>query len=106
MAPSGLRANGMGDCGRPRSGMKRPKIAALLAALLFLVVAAAVAQFKPASPQPSAPQQPPQQPQSETPPLFSTNVNLVRLLVSVRNSNGELITNLEKQDFRLLDSGV
>ncbi len=96
----------MSDCGRRRSGMKHPKIAALLAAPLFLIASLAAGQFKPAGQQPSVPQQPPQQPQSETPPLFSANVNLVRLLVSVRNSNGELITNLEKRDFRIFDSGV
>jgi Ca-activated chloride channel family protein len=38
--------------------------------------------------------------------VFSANVNLVRLLVSVRDSNGALITNLDRQDFRVLDNGV
>lgn len=39
-------------------------------------------------------------------PTFSVKVNLVRLLVSVRNQNGAPLTNLDKQDFRILDTGV
>lgn len=66
------------------------------------------AQFKPANPNPqqqTAPQ-PPAQRETEAPPLFSVKVNLVRLLVSVRDASGELLTNLDKQDFRVLDSSV
>jgi Ca-activated chloride channel family protein len=33
-------------------------------------------------------------------------VNLVRLLVSVRDQHGSIITNLNKEDFRVMDSGV
>jgi Ca-activated chloride channel family protein len=40
------------------------------------------------------------------PPTFSVKVNLVRLLVSVRDATGRLLTDLNKDDFRLLDSGV
>jgi Ca-activated chloride channel homolog len=40
------------------------------------------------------------------PPVFSVKVNLVRLLVSVRDSSGALLTNLTKQDFRVLDNNV
>jgi len=61
-----------------------------------------VAQFKPASP-PAAPDQKPSQAQG---PLYSTSVNLARLLVSVRDRQGAIITNLNKEDFRLTDSGV
>jgi Ca-activated chloride channel homolog len=65
------------------------------------------AQFKPATaPAPSQSQQPPATSQTAPPPLFSANVNLVRLLVSVRDSMGALITNLDRQDFRVLDSGI
>lgn len=75
----------------------------------------AYGQFKPAGPQttptpaPSPPYTPtplPSETPQQPPPIFSVKVNLVRLLVSVRNSAGALITNLEKQDFRVLDSGV
>ena len=78
----------------------------ITAALLFLAFSAA-AQFKPASP---ATEQPPgaasQQAGPAAPPIFSVKVNLVRLLVSVRDGSGALLTNLGKQDFRVLDSNV
>jgi Ca-activated chloride channel family protein len=87
--------------------MMRRSALTRLAALLLSIAPFTSAQFKPASPpdQPQAQQQPPA-PQPGSPPLFSANVNLVRLLVSARNSDGSLITNLERQDFRLLDDGV
>jgi Ca-activated chloride channel family protein len=69
-----------------------------LLALIFGVSAAA--QFKPANPNGS---------QAETPsgqPTFSIGVNLVRLLVSVRDAKGILQTNLNKDQFRILDCEV
>jgi Ca-activated chloride channel family protein len=39
-------------------------------------------------------------------PTFAIKVNLVRLLVSVRDATGAILTNLNKQDFRVADSGV
>ncbi|HEX4748640.1 MAG TPA: VWA domain-containing protein [Bryobacteraceae bacterium] len=85
-----------------------------IAPALLAVCALASAQFRPASPTPDAPrspqQAPPQQqpptPQQSPPPVFRINSNLVRVLASVRNANGELITNLDKQDFRLLDNSL
>ncbi len=85
-------------------------------AFAFLcLTSAAAAQFKPAYP-PQQPQQLPPRPQQspppaqpapqEAPPTFSVRVNLVRLLVSVRDANGALLPNLNKQDFRVLDSNV
>lgn len=88
----------------------------LLAALC--VSAAAQAQWKPAIPVPPSqiPTQPGQQPQGyplprqqgpwNEPPIFSVKVNLVRLLVSVRDRAGVLRTDLNKQDFQVFDSGV
>ncbi len=98
----------MNDCGHRRSGMTRPRLGLTVAGLLFVVAAVSVAQFKPANPPPGASpvQQPGIPPQSTQPPLFSVKVNLVRLLVSVRDSMGAIITNLDRQDFRVLDSGV
>jgi Ca-activated chloride channel homolog len=55
------------------------------------------AQFKPAAPS---------QPQGGEPPVFSVKVNLVRLLVSVRDEAGAILTNLNKEDFRVADSDV
>ena len=56
------------------------------------------AQFKPA--EPSATDTPPDTPN------FSLKVNLVRLLVSVRDASGNLLTSLNKDDFRVSDSGT
>jgi len=66
----------------------------------------ALAQFKPAHPvsQPPAPQEPPRAPGES--PTFSIKVNLVRLLVSVRDQFGALLTNLSREDFHVLDTGV
>ena len=65
------------------------------------------AQFKPAypAPHPSTPRTEQQQAPAE-PPTFSVKVNLVRLLVSVRDQFGGVLTNLNREDFRVLDSGV
>lgn len=80
----------------------------LTAGLLLLAAPIAIGQFKPANPpsNTSTPQQPNGTSQSTPPPLFTVKVNLVRLLVSVRDSMGGLITNLDRQDFRVFDSGV
>jgi Ca-activated chloride channel family protein len=56
-------------------------------------------QFKPANPN-----SPP--PPAAGQPTFSVKVNLVRLLVSVHNQFGAVLTGLDKQDFRVVDSGV
>ena len=73
-------------------------------ALLYTVAACIGAQFKPADP--SAQQRPSQSSQSQEPPVFSVKVNLVRLLVSVRDESGAVLTNLNKEDFQVTDSGV
>src|SRR5437868_2459768 len=77
----------------------------ITAALLFLAFSAA-AQFKPASPPEQTPGATPKQAGQAAPPIFSVKVNLVRLLVSVRDGSGALLTNLGKQDFRVQDSNV
>jgi Ca-activated chloride channel family protein len=78
--------------------------AALRLSLGMLAIAAATyGQFKPATPeQPELaplPQKPGQQ------PTFSIKVNLVRLLVSVHDPAGGVVTNLNKDAFRVYDSG-
>jgi Ca-activated chloride channel homolog len=85
----------------------------LVLAITWLTLALnAWGQFKPANPPPTAgPAQQQQSPASDrpspgTPPLFSVKVNLVRLLVSVRNAAGALLTSLDRQDFRILDSNI
>ena len=62
----------------------------------------AQAQFKPAAQTPGEPQHPDQ---SEA-PTFSARVNLVRILVTVRDSSGAIVSKLNKSDFSIQDSGV
>lgn len=76
--------------------MKRRSLRAL--SLIFAILPMGWAQFKPANP--SAQQGP------ESPNTFSVKVNLVRLLVSVKNHAGAPVTNLNKDDFEVLDSGT
>lgn len=59
----------------------------------LLSVALLFGQFKPADPKP------------DDTPNFSVKVSLVRLLVSVHDASGALLTNLNKEDFKILDSG-
>jgi len=84
MALFGWTGNGMNGC-LSRNGL-----------LLFCGAALAWGQFKPANP--ARP--------SDEGPTFAIKVNLVRLLVSVRDANGAILTNLNKEDFRVADSGV
>jgi Ca-activated chloride channel homolog len=55
---------------------------------------------------PPNPQTPPAQRAPNEPSFFSVKVNLVRLLVSVRDRYGALATNLDKDAFQVFDSGV
>lgn len=74
----------------------------------------AAAQWTPVNPSPAPPQASRQAPaqtprpqaNASAPPVFSVKVNLVRLLVSVRDRYGALRPNLDKQDFQILDNGV
>jgi Ca-activated chloride channel homolog len=62
-------------------------------------------QFKPANPAPHS-AKPERQQGSEETPSFSVKVNLVRLLVSVRDRSGAPVTDLSKADFRVFDTEV
>ena len=44
--------------------------------------------------------------EAEAPPSFRVDVKLVRLLVNVKDSRGELVAGLEAKNFRVFDSGV
>jgi Ca-activated chloride channel family protein len=72
-----------------------PRLAATLA---FFSLWVASAQFKSADPAH-------EQSRDQT-PTFSVKVDLVRLLVSVRDQNGKLITDLDKSAFQISDSGT
>jgi Ca-activated chloride channel family protein len=77
-----------------------------LALAVLCMSALSWAQFKPAEPSAKpAPEQHTEKSQ-EGQPTFSIKVNLVRLLVSVRDKAGALCTNLRKQDFLIKDSGT
>ncbi len=82
-----------------------PKRRVKAALLSVLFAAGLAAQFRPAYP-PTQPAPPPAQAPPGGSPTFSVKVNLVRLLVSVHAPSGATVTNLNKQDFRLMDSGV
>ncbi len=73
----------------------RPYLAASFAILSLSV---ASGQFKSAKP-------PREEPRDQT-PTFSVKVDLVRLLVSVRDRNGKLVTDLSKSEFQVADSGT
>jgi Ca-activated chloride channel family protein len=89
--------------------MRPASAAPLLAAVLAVLFSApAIGQFKPAAPpkDTAGTEQSGTASQAPTPPLFSVKVNLVRLLVSVRDADGAVITNLDRGDFRVLDEGI
>ena len=113
--PFGLTASGMSGYSPALSGVFKPnRQFRRVVPLLPLLAGTLAAQFKPAypssPPSQSAPARPspapPAQQGPEAPTTFSVRVNLVRLLVSVRNRSGVLLTNLNKQDFRVMDTGV
>ncbi len=80
--------------------LSRPSLA------ICLVSLAANAQFKPAHPvQPPVLQPLPQKNSGES-PTFAIKVNLVRVLVTVRDPAGALIGSLTKQDFAVEDTGI
>lgn len=60
------------------------------------------AQFKPAEAPPESHSRTP----ADRQPTFAVKVNLVRLLVSVRDRNGAVRTDLGKEDFLIKDSGT
>ncbi len=79
---------------------------AIVFCLCGLIAASGQAQFKPADPSRRPAAEPVPQKSGGENPTFKIKVNLVRLLVTVRDANGGLVTNLGKQDFQVLDSGV
>lgn len=72
--------------------------ACFLCLLVVFSLPSVSAQFKPATP--------PSEQSPEQVPTFSVKVDLVRLLVSVRDQTGKLITDLTKSDFHLSDTGT
>jgi Ca-activated chloride channel family protein len=85
------------SCAHPK--MARNIWPYLAAALTLFSSPVASAQFKPATP-------PAHEGARDQTPTFSVKVDLVRLLVSVRDQNGKLVTDLNKSDFQISDSGT
>jgi VWFA-related protein len=80
-----------------------PKVrshAAIIAAVLFLVVAQLQSQDEP---QLHTKQTPPAETQQA--PTFSANVKVVNLLATVRDKHGAVVSNLGKDDFKLEEDG-
>jgi len=84
--------------------MKRRKATLRAAPALLATAITACGQFKPFNPeQPPVLSPLPQKPGQ--PPTFSIKVNLVRLLVSVRDPAGGVVTSLNKDAFHIYDNG-
>src|SRR3981189_1145034 len=90
----------------------RRTCARLLNALLAAICADCLAQAQEA-PTKTEPQSPAAQTPAndtsevstrDTPPTFRVRVNLVLVRVVVRNANGQIVTNLKKEDFQLSDN--
>jgi Ca-activated chloride channel homolog len=75
-----------------------------LTACIAIGVLSLRAQFKPAEPTPQAPTKAPHD-QPDV-PTFSVKVSLVRLLATVRDANGAVLTSLNRDDFHVLADGV
>lgn len=98
-------ASGTRRCCQPRKKMTRGRFRAAVAIAAGLSLSPlGWAQFKPVNPAPPAKpgRQKPEAPAEA--PSFSVKVNLVRLLVSVRDTSGVPVTNLAKPDFRVFDN--
>jgi Ca-activated chloride channel homolog len=74
--------------------------------VLVALAAAAWAQFKPVQPAPVQPPPAPGETSQRSTPTFSVKVNLVRLLTSVRDRDGAIMTTLNKDDFQVIDNGI
>jgi Ca-activated chloride channel family protein len=73
---------------------------------LLVLAAAAWAQFKPVQPTPVPPAGPGVESSQRSATTFSVKVNLVRLLTSVRDRDGAILTSLNREDFQVVDNGI
>src|SRR5580704_14782706 len=93
---------------RPVTRLRQLALSALVIALAVLFARAAEIS-PPAAPLPQAPEQQPEQPQKQTPDpraRIRTTVELVVVPVTVKDSKGNLVADLGKNDFRILEDGV
>ena len=93
---------------RPVSRLRQPALSALVIALaVFLAKAAQISPAAPPTPQ--APEQQQDQPQrqaSDPRARIRTTVELVVVPVTVKDPKGNLVADLGKNDFRVLEDGV
>jgi Ca-activated chloride channel homolog len=90
------------------SRLRQLALSALVIALAVLFAQAAQIS-PPAAPPPQAPEQRPEQPQKQAPDpraRIRTTVELVVVPVTVKDSKGNLVADLGKNDFRILEDGV
>ncbi len=94
-------------CSPTHSRMKAAREARRYLAVKYAIIGLftcllAQAQFKPAASQ----EEGKPRPKDLEAPTFSAQVNLVRILTTVRDSSGAIVANLSKTDFSIQDSGV
>ncbi len=68
--------------------------------------ALAFGQWRPAGAQTAAPKNTPNRADEQPAVIFTSDVNLVRMLVTVKDAYGKLIADLTREDFRVFDNGV
>ena len=94
---------------RPVSRLRQPALSALVIALAVFLAKAAQISAAAAPPTPQAPEQRQDQPQKQTSDpraRIRTTVELVVVPVTVKDSKGNLVADLGKNDFRILEDGV
>jgi VWFA-related protein len=107
MSSSSRRLRSLWNCCSV-SRLRQLALSALVIALPVLFARAAQIR-PPAAPPPQAPQQQQDQPQKQTPDpraRIRTTVELVVVPVTVKDSKGNLVADLGKNDFRILEDGV
>src|SRR5713101_7543450 len=87
-----------------RMSMRRFGGSATMAFMLFLCIPARAQA--PSGPLPPKPGVTVQQPPRDTQPKVKVQVALVNTPVTVRDARGEMVNNLEAQDFQITDNGV
>jgi VWFA-related protein len=86
------------------SRLRQPALSALVIALAVFLAKAA--QINPAAPPPPQAQESPEKQTSDPRARIRTTVELVVVPVTVKDSKGNLVADLGKNDFRVLEDGV
>src|SRR5580658_282767 len=89
-----------------RDGMKQITGKCALLLVVLLTIAGAARAQAPEGPMAPRPGQPAQQVPPDVQAKLKVQVALVNMPVTVRNAKGEMVDDLEAQDFRITDNGV